>query len=262
MDVASAEPDHAINSNWIVSANLQIVTGSSSKPTTGKVISYDVEPFAQSNDVLSTVEGGVEITTKVSRKIRIESEVVSGDGSKKRVVWSQDLSFSNTQWYLNNTLAQRAVQTSSGSSISTQDGITKSVDRFSYPLSVNFTAFDPGFNSWETTFGHSYERLFAPSPFVVNSKIRAHQTAGGYMAHSPNGNTGNGTNENQFYYDDAKGNAYWRTVNAAYNNITYDRAGGNLAHGDTYPWSVQNADAQTVVGHGVNFRLPGSRHGD
>jgi len=48
----------------------------------------------------------VEITTKATRKLRIESEVVSGSGSMKRVVWSQDLLFSNTQWYLNDTLVQ------------------------------------------------------------------------------------------------------------------------------------------------------------
>ena len=106
MDVVSAEPDHAVNSNWIVSANLQVVIGSSSKPTAGKITSYSVEPFAQSADTLSAVEGGVEITTKVSRKLTIESEVISGGGSKKRVIWSQDLAFSNTQWYLNGTLVQ------------------------------------------------------------------------------------------------------------------------------------------------------------
>lgn len=82
------------------------------------------------------------------------------------------------------------------------------------------------------------------------------------MTRSPNGNTGNGTNENQFLYDDARGNTYWRTVNAAYNNITYDKEGGNLAHSDTHLWGVPNADAQMVVGHGGNFRLPGGRHGE
>jgi len=92
IDVASAEPDHAINSNWIISANLQVVTGSSSEPTTEEMVSRSVEPFAQTADSLSAVDGGVEVTTKATRKLRIESEVISGNGSKKRVVWSwQDL---------------------------------------------------------------------------------------------------------------------------------------------------------------------------
>jgi hypothetical protein len=47
----------------------------------------------------------VGIATKATRKLRIESEVISGSGSKKRV-WSQDLAFSNTQWYRNDTLVQ------------------------------------------------------------------------------------------------------------------------------------------------------------
>lgn len=106
IDVASAEPDHAINSNWIISANLQVVTGSSSEPTTGEIVSRSVEPFAQTTDSLLAIDGGVEITTKAIRKLRIESEIISGNGLKKRVVWSQDLVFSNTQWYSNDALVE------------------------------------------------------------------------------------------------------------------------------------------------------------
>jgi len=165
--------------------------------------------------------------------------------------------------------------------MSTHDGLTKSIDQFSYPLYVNYTALDPGSNSCRspkssqypsginppsftgmTTFDHSYERLFAPSPFVLTSNIRAHQTAGGYLVRSPNGNTGNGTNENQFSYNDAKGNTYWRTVNAAYNNITYDREGGNLAHGRTHLWDPAYVGPQRVADHEDSFRLPGGRYGN
>lgn len=106
IDVVSADPDHTINSNWIISANLQIITGASSEPTTGTMLSYNVDPFAQYTDSLSPVQGGVEITTQATRKLRIESEVMCGDGSSKRVVWSQDLSFSATQWFLGDALIQ------------------------------------------------------------------------------------------------------------------------------------------------------------
>ena len=106
IDVASADLDHTINSNRIISANLQVVTGSSSEPTSGKITAYSVEPFAQSTDSLSAVEGGVEVNIKTTRKLRIESEVISGGGSKKQVVWSQDLTFSATQRFLNDTLTQ------------------------------------------------------------------------------------------------------------------------------------------------------------
>jgi len=153
---------------------------------------------------------------------------------------------------------KRVASTSSGASTSTQNGLTKTTDQFFYPLNVNFTAFDPGFNSWQTTVDHSYERLFSPSPFMVASTIRSHQTACGYLVRTPGGTTGNGTNENQFCYDDTKGNTYWRRINAAYNSITYDREGGSLADGRGYPWGFPTADVQNVTG---SFRLPGGRNG-
>jgi hypothetical protein len=81
MDLVSADPDHATNSNWIVSGNLQVVTVSSPEPTAGKITSYSVEPFVQSTDSLFDEGGGVEIKTKATRKLRIESEVICGGGS-------------------------------------------------------------------------------------------------------------------------------------------------------------------------------------
>ncbi|KAF9792431.1 peptide N-acetyl-beta-D-glucosaminyl asparaginase amidase A-domain-containing protein [Thelephora terrestris] len=262
IDVASADPDHAINSNWILSANLQVVTGSSPEPTTGNITSYDVEPFARATSTLSSVEGDVEITTEATRKLRIESQVVSGNGSRSQVVWSQDLTFSTTQWFLNDTLVERVAQTSSGTSISTHNGLTKTVDKFSYPLQVNLTAFGPGLNSLQTTVDHSYERFFSPSPFVLSSRIRSHQTAGGYLFRGPNGTTGTGTSENQFSYDDAQGNTYWRRVNAAYNTITYNKEGGTLAGGQNDLWGVATADTQVIADLGDTFRLPGGRRGE
>ncbi|KAF9653138.1 hypothetical protein BDM02DRAFT_3153349 [Thelephora ganbajun] len=198
IDVASAEPDHATNSNWIVSANLQVVTRSPSEPTTGNIASYGVESFAQTTTSLS--EGSVEITTRGTRKLRIESEVICGDGSKRQVL---------------------VTQTSSGANTSSHNGFTKSTDQFSHPLHVNFKAFDPAFNSWETSFDHSYERLFSPSPFALASNVRSHQTAGGYGSFPAS----NGTNENQFFYNDARGDTCRRTVSAAYNNITCNGGG-------------------------------------
>lgn len=175
---------------------------------------------------------------------------------------------------------KRVARTSSGTSVSTQNELTKTIDQFSYPLYVDFTAFDPGFNSCksksshcpfydnpssftgQTAFDHSYQRLFSPSPFVSTSNIRSHQTARGYLVRTPNGTTGNGTNENQFRYHDAEGNTYWRRVNAAHNNIVHDREGGSLANGDGHPWGVPTADVQNVDSLGDNFRLPGGRHGE
>jgi hypothetical protein len=96
---------------------------------------------------------------------------------------------------------------------------------------------------------------------VLTSNIHSHQTARGYLVRTPGGTTGNGTNENQLRYNDAEGNTYWRRVNAAYNNITYDREGGSLTHGNGHPWGVPTAEVQNVEGLGDTFKLPGGRHG-
>jgi hypothetical protein len=96
---------------------------------------------------------------------------------------------------------------------------------------------------------------------VLSSNIRSHQTAGGYLYRGPNGTTGTGTSENQFSYDDAQGNTYWRRVNAAYNTITYNKEGGTLAGGQNDLWGVATADTQVIADLGDTFRLPGSRHG-
>lgn len=107
IDVASAEADHSILQNWFVSGALYVVTDPSTRPTTGKIVSYDVSPFAQ-----STTKGGigdigeVEFSLEVSRRLRIESEIVSGSGAKSHIVWSQSLAFSNSQTYRVNGTVQ------------------------------------------------------------------------------------------------------------------------------------------------------------
>lgn len=49
---------------------------------------------------------------------------------------------------------KRVASTSSGTSTSTQNGLTKTTDQFFYPLNVNFTAFDPGFNSCKSKLSY------------------------------------------------------------------------------------------------------------
>jgi hypothetical protein len=107
LDVASAETDHAINANWYVSGLLQVVTDSSSEPTTGNITSYLAEPYASTN-VTGTVSenGDVIINVQASREISIEAEILSGSGVRTSVVWSQQLEYSNTQYYLNSTNIQ------------------------------------------------------------------------------------------------------------------------------------------------------------
>lgn len=107
IDVASAESNHTINDNWFVSGNLQVVTDSSSKPTTGNITKYIADPYAVSSVTGSVGNNGdVNVTVHVTRKIHIESTIRSGSGKSNKVVWSQNLSYNNVQNYLKNLTIQ------------------------------------------------------------------------------------------------------------------------------------------------------------
>ncbi|KAF8902138.1 peptide N-acetyl-beta-D-glucosaminyl asparaginase amidase A-domain-containing protein [Gymnopilus junonius] len=229
LDVTSAENDHTINQNWFLSAVLQVFVDKSSKPTTGEINTYSVQPFSVTNTVGSVGSNGdVNITVSASRKILIESTIISGSGEVNHVVWSQQLQYKNVQNILDNTLIQNVLQTSSGTVLSTHNGVPVVVDDFSYPLGINITEFDPSGDSFEATFDHSYNRDLLPLPIVVRSQIAERQTADAFFLISPNGNTGNGTNSNVFSYVDQGGNTFSRTVDAVLNNITFDKQSGSL----------------------------------
>jgi hypothetical protein len=107
LDVASAEDDRAINANWYLSANLQVVRDPSSRPTTGTVDAYAAAPYgAASNAVVRGADGAVTATTTASRQVRIESTIRSGSGGTTVAVWSQDLQFRNVQRFLDNATVQ------------------------------------------------------------------------------------------------------------------------------------------------------------
>ncbi|RXW20750.1 hypothetical protein EST38_g5118 [Candolleomyces aberdarensis] len=230
IDVASSESDHATLQNWYVSGVLQVFTDPSKKPTTGKITRYSVKPFAQSKTTGTVRENGdVVVTVSATRKLSIEADVVSGSGNVNHVVWSQALEFSNTQYYLDNTKRQNIKQTSTGQFISRHNGVPRVIDRFSYPIQVNYTILSDDGNSWKTDFDHSYDRDLLPLPILVRSAIEQRQTAVGFYNRAPTGNFGNGTNNNTFRYVDWNGNTYRRRVNAAYNNVTLDEVSGTLA---------------------------------
>jgi hypothetical protein len=101
LDVASAEDGHGVNQNWYLSGSLQVITDSSSLPTTGKITSYQADPFAISTLAGSVGNtGDVEIVVTATRHIRIEAEILSGSGKLTRVVFSQDLRYRNVQNYM------------------------------------------------------------------------------------------------------------------------------------------------------------------
>ncbi|KAJ7774829.1 peptide N-acetyl-beta-D-glucosaminyl asparaginase amidase A-domain-containing protein [Mycena metata] len=254
IDVVSAEAEHTILPNWYVSGLLQVVTDSSSKRTTGKLISYNAEPFAQTSITGEVGDNGdVNITVTASRKIQITADILSGSGKRNHVVFLQDLQYINQQNYLNNALVQNVYQLASGHVLSTHNNIPALVDTFSYPLTINYTSLDSNGSFWSTLFDHSYDRILLPSPFILGSTINERQIADGFFKVASTGNSGNGTSNNTFNYIDLAGNTYTRRVNAALNNITFDEEGGSLAHAKT---SVHVAPQNNVFG---GARLPGGR---
>lgn len=107
LDVVSAESNHTINANWYVSGNLQVVTDASGKPTTGNITKYTADPYAVTTTTGNTgQDGDLNVTVKATRQIHIESTITSGSGKTTDVVWSQSLSYQNTQNYLKNTTIQ------------------------------------------------------------------------------------------------------------------------------------------------------------
>lgn len=185
LDVASAEDDHTINQNWFISGSLQVVTDPSSKPTSGKITSYTADPYAKSTVTGNVAANGdVDITVKATRHIHIEADIVSGSGKQTHVVWSQNLEYSNVQYYLKNTSVQvgcspsacttahsgqqNVAQTASGAVLSTHNGANAVLDSFSYPLNINLTILSPDGKTCELLYWvYPSVLTFANSPGTI-----------------------------------------------------------------------------------------------
>ncbi|KAH8117599.1 peptide N-acetyl-beta-D-glucosaminyl asparaginase amidase A-domain-containing protein [Phellopilus nigrolimitatus] len=257
LDVASAEANHTLNQNWFVSGLVQVVTDPSGARTTGNITRYEVAPFAVTNTTGSVgANGDVNVTVSATRSVHIEAQVVSGSGTVNNVVFSQELAYSNTQNYLDNTTIQNVFQSSTGSVSSTHNGVASVTDDFSYPFNINLTILNPNGTQFTATFNHSYIRTILPAPFLLGSTITEHQLATGFFTEASSGNTGNGTSTDSLVYADTAGNTFDREVSAVLNNITADHQGGSLAPASAF--SLPGAPlTQAVLGEVARF--PGGR---
>ncbi|KAF8507339.1 peptide N-acetyl-beta-D-glucosaminyl asparaginase amidase A-domain-containing protein [Hysterangium stoloniferum] len=227
LDVVSGESNHTINDNWFVSGNVQVITDPSGKQTTGKITKYDVTPFGTSSAHASSASNGdINITVDATRSLRIESDIVSGSGKETRVVWQQELLYSNTQFYLDNFNTQNVIQSSKGTSLSTHNGVPVVSDIFDFPVEIDFTAVSNGFVCF---FDHSYHRELLPSPLITGTTIQERQLASAFTHIVFDAWTGQGSNNNTFTYVDLRGNSFTRKVNASSNVILLDQQGGNLS---------------------------------
>ncbi|KAF8990702.1 hypothetical protein BDZ89DRAFT_1086977 [Hymenopellis radicata] len=245
LDVVSAETDHTIDQNWFVSGLLQVITDSSSAPTTGNITVYDVAPFAETSvsGTVSNSGADVNITVNATRNIHIEVT---------HVVWTQNLTFSNVQSYRDDAVVQLLQQTAVGHVVSKHNDETVVLDTFSYPLDIDFRFGNADLTNWTSSVNHSYDRVLQANPLVLGTTIHNVQNTDGFFQLRAGGNFGNGTNNNTFSYVDTAGNTFSRRVNAALNVITLDEESGTLV-----PASAQkNSPTMTVVS-ADQVRLPG-----
>ncbi|KAF8514073.1 peptide N-acetyl-beta-D-glucosaminyl asparaginase amidase A-domain-containing protein [Gautieria morchelliformis] len=251
LDVVSGESNHTINDNWFVSGNVQVITDPSGKQTTGNITHYDVSPFGQSSSSASLGSNGdINITVQASRSLTIEADVKSGSGRTTHVVWQQDLTYSNTQFYLDNFNVQNVVQSSTGRSSSKHDGQTVVQDTFSFPMEIDFLGVQNGSICF---FDHSYNRDLLPGPLIIGTTIAERQLANGSLISLPNGSaTGEGSNNNTFSYSDLAGNTFTRSVNASRNVILLDQQGGSLS-------PVQSSTSTSAQVEGWAARLLGGK---
>lgn len=67
---------------------------------------YSADPFSKTTTTGSAGNGDVNITVAATRKLHIESTIISGSGEVNHVVFTQDLQYKNVQNILNNTQIQ------------------------------------------------------------------------------------------------------------------------------------------------------------
>jgi len=258
LDVASAETDHAINGNWYLSGNIQLQLASSNVPTTGKILNYNVSPYALSSaSGVVASNGDVNVTVKSTRYVDITAEVITNGYEVNLISWTQSLEYTNFQAYLDDVTVELVDQTSSGTSRSTHNGQQVLYDGFSYPFYMDYYLVTVGNDSgWYASIDHSYDRTFLPSSLIPESTIATHQYGAGVYLFDSSGNFAfaNGTTTEAFSYYDSIGDTYTRTVTAVNSNITSDQIGGSLANPGSWwtGWGIFGAPAGTK-GAGTNY---------
>ncbi|KZP01186.1 hypothetical protein CALVIDRAFT_126822 [Calocera viscosa TUFC12733] len=251
LDVASAETDHAINGNWYLSGNIQLQLASTSIPTTGKILNYNVSPYAlPSVSGVVSPNGDVNVTVKASRYVDITAEIITNGYEANVVTWTQSLEYTNFQAYLDDTTVELVDQTSSGTSRSTHNGLQVVYDEFNYPFYMDYYLVTIGNDSgWYASIDHSYDRTFLPSPLIPQSTIATHQYGAGVYLYDSSGyfTFANGSTTETFSYYSSTGDTYTRDVTAVNSNITSDQIGGSLANPGTWwaGWGVFGAPAGT-----------------
>ncbi|EGG02014.1 uncharacterized protein MELLADRAFT_91721 [Melampsora larici-populina 98AG31] len=248
LSVAGQGANHSINESFQLSGNIAIIKDPSGKRTTGNIESYKNEPRISIGGEMC--KEGVRTVVEARRKLSISSTLVTGSG-KKKVTFSQTLSFKNTQLWGPNGSGQQVNQASAGSSKSTVNFRTSFRDIFSYPLALSLETKKDG------SFGilsQGYSRTIKPPKFSgFSTQIDTSQISNGNLQFDASGTVsgGFGQTEQNFTYADAKGSTYTREVGIA--NVTVllrDEQSGTLA-----PRTIRNTQSVRYANQGDGHRF-------
>jgi hypothetical protein len=101
LTVKGSDPEHHVLDNWFVSGSLQIFLARTEQWTTGKMVEYSVEPFAEttiSTEASDDKEAARAYVT-ARRHVHIESRLTI-DGRETSAIFNQAHLFKNLQHYL------------------------------------------------------------------------------------------------------------------------------------------------------------------
>ncbi|KAI9620219.1 hypothetical protein H4Q26_013787 [Puccinia striiformis f. sp. tritici PST-130] len=168
--------NRSINSKWFLSGNIAITLDASGKRTTGEILGYGTTP------TINVVGGicGVSVctATDASRKLSIESYIVTGSNQKKKVSFKQDLAYQNKQILALDGNSQEVAQLSTGSSVSQKDSVVTFSDDFSFPLKVTLQNGQAGVKG---DINLTYNRKLKPALKGLATSIQTTQIATGTL---------------------------------------------------------------------------------
>lgn len=208
--VAGQGENGSINSRWYLSGNIAINVDPSGVATTGKILNYKTTPNIKISG--ENCDGVIFTSVEASRKLSVESYLVTGGKNKKKVSFNQDLLYENKQNLAVDGNTQQLAQVSTGSSVSKTDSIVTFYDHFSYPLTVTLQNFK---NELKGEISLNYNRRVKPlQPQGIATSIQTTQIATGTMVMQTKDRSagGYGQNGQVFYYTDERGSVFGRDV--------------------------------------------------
>ncbi|KNZ44778.1 hypothetical protein VP01_882g2 [Puccinia sorghi] len=207
----------SINSKWFLSGNIAITLDPSGKSTCGKILSYYTDPTIK---IFGGVCGGsVCTTTDASRKLFIESAIITGSNQRRKVSFKQELAYQSKHILALDGSSQvssfngyfEVAQLSTGSSSAITDAALTYSDDFSFPLKVSLESGQTGLKG---EINLTYNRKVKPNGKGFATSIQTTQIAMGTLELAgPNrASAGQGQTGQVFFYSDERGSSFARDL--------------------------------------------------